>query len=497
MDPDRILSLLRADLKRVKPSLPDEFPIADDFTMDWQLDSLDLVEFVSRIEGTFSILIPDEDLPGFVSLEATLAYVHARLGGARQPAATIDPAVPARDRAHVPAASIRGFTGGRVSSGGEPIVITGIGVQSPLGPTPDELWARIAAGESAAKRWPDLAAEGHRVTTACRIEDLECEPLRRGAALAVAAARQAVERAQLQPPKDTGVFVGSTIGESFAFESAAEGATIGLRGFTVESFTDAIKAHFKLTGPGHAVATACAAGNYAVGAAMLALRSRRVRVAIAGGVEPFSRLAMVGFSRSRAMAASACRPFDERRNGMLLGEGAAIFVLERADEALARGATPLAEVAALGLTCDAHHPTAPQPDGSGMRRAMEAALFAGNVTPGEVGWVNAHGSGTRLSDAAEARALRALFGERLPFVSGSKGALGHALGASSALELAISVEGLRKQRVPPTYGHEQPDADGGVACTRQMIDAPIRWMLNNAFAFGGVNSSLLVGRWVA
>ena len=117
MDPDRILSLLRADLKRVKPSLPDEFPVADDFTMDWQLDSLDLVEFVSRIESTFSILIPDEDLPGFVSLEATLAYVHARLGGVSHPAATIDPAVPVRDRAHVPAASMRGFTGGRVSSG--------------------------------------------------------------------------------------------------------------------------------------------------------------------------------------------------------------------------------------------------------------------------------------------------------------------------------------------------------------------------------------------
>ena len=180
---------------------------------------------------------------------------------------------------------------------------------------------------------------------------------------------------------------------------------------------------------------------------------------------------------------------------MLLGEGAAIFVLERAEDALRRGVEPLAEVVSLGLSCDAYHATAPEPEGRGMRRAMEAALTTAGIPPEAVGWVNAHGSGTRLSDLAEGRALRSLFGERMPLVSASKGALGHALGASSALELAISVEGLRTQQVPPTPGHDQLDVECGVACTRQTTGASVRWMLNNAFAFGGVNSSLLVGRW--
>lgn len=375
------------------------------------------------------------------------------------------------------------------------VVVTGMGLVSPLGRGPAELWQRLLAGQSAARSWPDLAADGYRATTACRIEDLDCEPLRRGSALALVAACQAVENAGLDLPEQTGVFVGSTLGESLAFEQAAEGEPLDLGDFTVQSFTQSIQEHFRLTGPGRSVATACAAGNYAVGAALSALREGRVPVALAGGVEPFSRLAMVGFSRSRAMASTVCRPFDQNRSGMLLGEGAALFVLERAEDALRRGATPLAEIAALGLSCDAYHAVAPQPDGQGMLKAMQAALHLAGVKPGELDWVNAHGTGTRASDAAEACALRALFGDSAPPVSGSKGALGHALGASSALELAICIQGLRTQTIPPTPGHEQPDPVCGVACPRQPVRRQIRWVLNNAFAFGGLNSALLLRRW--
>jgi 3-oxoacyl-[acyl-carrier-protein] synthase II len=182
---------------------------------------------------------------------------------------------------------------------------------------------------------------------------------------------------------------------------------------------------------------------------------------------------------------------------MLLGEGAAMFVLERADDALRRGAVPLAEVVALGLSCDAHHPTAPRPDGSGMRAAMQGALDAAGIAPGQVDWVNAHGTGTRASDAAEALALRDLFGAMLPQVSGSKGALGHALGAAAAIELAMCLEGLRAQVAPPTAGHDAADADVGVACTRVATPARLRWVMNNAFAFGGLNSALLLRAWEA
>jgi 3-oxoacyl-[acyl-carrier-protein] synthase II len=375
------------------------------------------------------------------------------------------------------------------------VVITGMGVITPLGDSVDALWRGLLHGESAARDWPDLESAGYRCSKACRIPAFESEPLRRGRALAIAAAERAVEHSSLVPREDTGVFIGSTIGESLAFERLAEGETIDVADFRVPSFTAGIRDRFRLAGPQQSLATACAAGNYAVGAAMSALRAGRCNIALAGGAEPFSRLSLVGFSRSRAMASGSCRPFDANRTGMLLGEGAAIFVMETVEGALGRGATPLAEVVALGLSCDAHHPTAPQPQGLGMRAAMQAALDEGGVTPGDVDWINAHGSGTRASDAAEARALRALFGDALPPVSGSKGALGHALGAASAIELAVCVLGLNAHTVPPTAGHERPDADEGIACTTAPLARRLRWVLNNAFAFGGVNSALLLRAW--
>ena len=377
------------------------------------------------------------------------------------------------------------------------IVVTGMGLLSPLGCSAEELWQHLLAGESAARSWPDLAAEGYRVSTACRIDDFDAAPLRRGRTLALAAAEQAVKNAGLVLPGQTGVFIGSTLGESFAFESAAEGAALQLQQYSVDSFTQSIRRRYRLQGPSQSIATACAAGNYAVGAAMAALRAGRARVALAGGAEPFSRLAMVGFSRSRAMAADRCRPFDQNRTGMLLGEGAAVFVLERLEDALDRGATPLAEMVSIGLSCDAYHATAPQPESLGMAKAMQSALDLARIEAVEIDWVNAHGSGTRLSDAAEAKALNAVFQDRQPLVSGSKGALGHALGAASALELAICIKGLNEQTAPPTAGHEAPDDEAGVHCTRRPTPAAIRWVLNNAFAFGGINSSLLLRRWEA
>ena len=377
----------------------------------------------------------------------------------------------------------------------ETIVVTGVGIMSPLGNSPDVLWQRLMAAETAARIWPDLAEEGYRVAAACRLEGFESPVLRRGRSLALSAARQAVAQADLNLPADTGVFIGSTLGESRAFEAAAEGENIGLQHYTVASFTAFIRQKLRLSGIYQSIATACAAGNYAVGAAMTALRNGTASVALAGGAEPFSRLALVGFSRSRAMSPDRCRPFDQARNGMLLGEGAAIFVLETAAHALRRGARPLAELVALGLSCDAYHATAPEPEGRGMGEAMQNALNIAGLQASDIDWVNAHGSGTRLSDAAEARAIRRVFGAQMPLVSGSKGALGHALGAASALELAICIEGLRRQTIPPTPGHESPDAEDGVPCTVQPVVTDVQYVLNNAFAFGGVNSSLLLRRW--
>ena len=375
------------------------------------------------------------------------------------------------------------------------VVITGMGVSSPLGADPRSLFERLLHGETAFREWSDLREAGYRCAMAARIDDVDADPLRRGRALAVAAADQAVEQCGTRLPAESGVYIGSTLGESAAFESAGEGNPIDIADYGVSSFVRGVRDRFQLTGPQQSLATACAAGNYAIGAALDDLRAGRVDFALAGGAEPFSRLSLVGFSRSRAMAADRCRPFDRERTGMLLGEGAAMFILERAADALARGATPLAEVVSLGLSCDAYHPTAPLPDGSGMRRAMQSALDVAGVAASEIDWINAHGSGTRLSDAAEARALRALFGDEQPVISGSKGSLGHALGASSAIELAVCVQGLLEQQIPPTAGHETADAEEGIECTREPVRRPLRWVLNNAFAFGGLNSSLLLRAW--
>ena len=221
----------------------------------------------------------------------------------------------------------------------ESVVVTGMGVVTPLGDTPEALWQALLAGRTAVRDWPDLVEAGYRSVQACRIDDFDADPLRRGRMLAIAAAEQAVAAGGGRLPATTGVYIGSTLGESAAFERAAQGESIDLSDHRIPSFTDGVRARFGLNGVRQSLATACAAGNYAVGAALAALRAGRCEVALAGGVEPFSRLSMVGFSRSRAMASNGCRPFDAPRTGMLLGEGAALFVLESAERARQRGAT--------------------------------------------------------------------------------------------------------------------------------------------------------------
>lgn len=278
-----------------------------------------------------------------------------------------------------------------------------------------------------------------------------------------------------------------------AYEMAAEGADLNPEEYSSFSLANAIAKAYTLSGPVQALSTACTAGNYAVGAAMTSLQRGDTDVAIAGAAEPFSRIAMVGFTRSRAMATDGCKPFDANRNGMALGEGAAVFVMERKKDALQRGAKPLAEVFALGLSCDAYHPTAPHPDGRGLSKAMNMALQLAKLNAADIDWVNIHGSGTKVSDAAEALALKSVFKNNMPLLSGSKGSIGHALGAASALELAICVNGIATQTIPPTTGHTTRDADIALDCTTGPVQKKIRFVINNASAFGGLNASLLLG----
>lgn len=373
------------------------------------------------------------------------------------------------------------------------VVVTGVGASTPLGDV-SRTFDRILAGESAAREHDDLAQLGLPIARACRV-DLETPPNARGATLARIAAGAAISDAALEPDRcrstATWTFVGTTMGESAAYEQhpgpgAPEGAA-------ADSFARDLADVFGLQGSSRTFGTACAAGNYAIGAAADAIRRGRCDVALAGGVEPFSMIAFVGFARMRAMTPDRCRPFGADRRGMQLGEGAAFVVLESAENASRRGVRPLARIGALGLTCDAHHPTRPRDDGSGMAGAMCQSIRRSGLSPDDVVWVNAHGTGTQASDEAEARAVGNVFeGRRLPLTS-LKAALGHSLGAASAIEAALTVESFVRALVPPTVGVGDIDAALDVDVVVEPRPAAPGWVLNCGYAFGGLNSALCLG----
>jgi 3-oxoacyl-[acyl-carrier-protein] synthase II len=377
------------------------------------------------------------------------------------------------------------------------IVVTGMGWVTPLGNNLEEVWKNICEKKTAARTWEDLDEQGFRSTNACRVTGVEGDSRIRGREMAVAAVRSAVVQAGLGlDGKRTGIFVGSTMGESYAFEKIAEGEKFSAQEFTCYSFAEGIRNELGTEGICRAYGTACAAGNYAIHAGAVKIRSGMIDVAVVGGVDPFSRIAMAGFSRSRAMAADGlCRPFDRNRTGMILGEGAAFLILENEEEAIKRNIKPLAVIGAMGLTCDAFHPTSPDPGGRMMEKAMELALCHQKIVPEEVGWICAHGSGTRISDQTEARAIKNVFmGVGVP-VSGFKGGFGHSLGAATAIEAVIAVLSLIKGKIPPTINFEVADDEMDIAVLDQVKYISGNWVLNCGYAFGGLNSALLIGKW--
>ena len=371
-------------------------------------------------------------------------------------------------------------------------VVTGLGAVTALGGDAPSTWRRVLAGDSAVRSWPDLAGEGFPMSIAARIDDDRLgDAMHRGQDLAVLAAAEALAGVA---DRQVGVFVGTTMGESAVFEAAPSTGEFELAAAAGDVFARTVAARFGLTGPVRTFGTACAAGNYAIGAAHRAVTSGRCDVALAGGVEPFSRIAMLGFARMRAMAPDGCTPFAPARRGMTLGEGAAFVLVESAEHAAARGAVPLARIGGLGLAADAHHPTAPREDGSGMAAAMRAGLKAADLSPGDVGWVSAHGTGTPRSDTAEAHALHDVFGPSVPPVSSAKGMLGHTLGAATAIEAVLSVLAVRDGVLPPNGPVTEVDEALGLDVVVEARRADPRWVMSCGYAFGGLNSALLVGR---
>ena len=374
-------------------------------------------------------------------------------------------------------------------------VVTGYAAVPPLGDT-DATWEAVLAGRSAARSWPDL--DELPVPVACRVAHVPAgDPRHRGRDLAGRAVGQAVAHAGIDlqsfDPARVGVFVGTTMGESAAYELAVDdgdASAFDVDGAAGQVFGRHVAELVGSRGPVRVFGTACAAGNYAIGAAADAVRSGAVDVAIAGGVEPFSRIAAVGFARMRAMTPDLCRPFVAGRRGMQLGEGAAFVIVERADEAQRRGATTRARVGTLGLASDAYHPTSPRPDGSGMASAMAGALRRSGIEAPGIGWVSAHGTGTLQSDAAEALALGTVFGAGGVPVSSVKGAIGHAMGAAAAIEAVLSVRALETGVVPPNVNGEAPDPALRLDVVTTARGAGPRAVLSCAYAFGGLCSAL-------
>ena len=396
------------------------------------------------------------------------------------------------------------------------VVVTGIGCVSPVGATAPETWAGVLAGASNARRLTFggkeyLAAPVHEAAAIPRARDRS-----RFINLAVAAAAEAVAdagpAALAVAPERRGVCVASGIGSLGDAVGAAASLAAGRKlspyfvpRLLANMAAGAVAVDHGCRGPLTTSAAACAAGAMSIGEAYRLIEAGRADVVLCGGAEStVDEAAVAGFARLRALssyagdAARASRPFDEARAGFVLAEGAAVLVLEDLETAAARGARAYAEVRGFGLSADAHHATAPRPDGSGALNAMVEALRGSNLSFDDVGYVNAHAASTPLGDAAEAAAIAAAFAGRENdpvLVSSTKGATGHLLGAAGALEAAITALALRDGVAPRTANLDDPLPVGGaLRLLRDNEPAALACALSNSFGFGGTNASLLLAR---
>lgn len=397
------------------------------------------------------------------------------------------------------------------------VVVTGLGVVSSIGIGWRAFWDSLLAGRSGISEitaFDTTDFPTHRGGQVKEFQPEQCIPVQRlkrynrASQFAIAAAKMALRDADLDsgalPDGRVGVVVGTTMAEAQAIEAMdttwvehdAESVHPRLvPQYPANVIGANVSSELNLRGPNLLIATACAAGNYALSYAFDLLRLRKIDVAIAGGADAFSRIAFMGFNRLLAVAPERCQPFDKNRKGMMVGEGAGILVLERLEDAKARNAKMYAELLGYGVSCDANHMTIPDTDG--VRRVMENALRDASLSPADVGYINAHGTGTQANDKNECAAIHAVFAshaDHIP-VSSSKSMIGHTMGAASALEAIACVLAVSNDRIPPTINFEEPDPECDVDCVPNTSRSQsVRVTLNNSFAFGGNNACLVFGK---
>ena len=386
------------------------------------------------------------------------------------------------------------------------VVITGLGAVSPFGVGVKAFWTGISTGVCAIRPLTLIETDGFRCQIAAEVPEGVGGSRRRSRAdrLALAAAREALDDAGLshEDRGETALVVGAVGGGMLEAETwqwrrrgraaRGHGPMGALRSILPSSHAETLASRLRLGGPRETLVTACSSGAASLAVAAESIADGTADVALAGGADAITRICFMGFNALKLLDPAPCRPFDRDRKGMSIGEGAAFVVLEEAGHARARGARGYAELAGAAMTTDAFHVTAPHPDGDGMTRAMQAALARGGVAPGDVAYVNAHGTATLQNDRIEATALRVVFGEGRVLVSSTKSMIGHTMAAAGSLEALATVLALTHGTVPPTANHERTDPDVPFDCVPAIArEAAIEHAMSNSFGFGGQNVTLL------
>lgn len=404
------------------------------------------------------------------------------------------------------------------------VVVTGLGLVSPVGLTTEESWANLLAGKSGAAPITKFDASNQQVRFACEVKGFdpllyidrkEAKRYDLFAQYAIAAAHQAVTQAGIDTGnidrKRVGVVIGSGIGGMQTFEDNCrdfiQKGPDRVSPFFVPMFIPNMAAglvsmRYGLQGPNFAPVSACASSAHAIGESYRMIREGMADAMVTGGSEAaITGLTVAAFANMKAMSTrnddptAASRPFDKDRDGFVLGDGGAAVVIESLEHAEGRGATILGEIVGYGLSGDAYHMSAPAPEGEGAQRAMRMCLKEGGIDPSRVGYVNAHGTSTPLGDIAETQAVKAVFGDqarKLVFAS-TKSMTGHLLGGAGALEFVVALQVARHGRIPPTINQVNPDPECDLDCAPNVaVERKVDVALSNAFGFGGHNATLAV-----
>ncbi len=415
------------------------------------------------------------------------------------------------------------------------VVVTGLGLVTPLGADVETAWANILAGKSGAGHITRFDATDYKCRIACEVKPKDHEygfdPDKRVdhkvqrqvdpfIIYGIDAAGQAIEDAGLEDMDEAtrlraGCSIGSGIGglpgiesESLVLHEKGPGRVSPhfVHGRLINLISGQVSIKYGLMGPNHAVVTACSTGAHSIGDAARMIRDDDADIMLAGGAEgTICPIGIAGFAQARALSTGfnddptrASRPYDTARDGFVMGEGAGVVVLEEYEHAKARGAKIYAEVLGYGLSGDAYHVTAPHPEGSGAFRSMQMALRKAGLTPDDIDYINAHGTSTPMGDELELGAVRRLFGDAIGKVSMSstKSAIGHLLGGAGAVESIFCILALRDQIAPPTLNLDNPsESCAGVDLVpHKAKKREIRAVLNNSFGFGGTNASLVMKR---